>query len=266
MRQYGYLVVEGPHDVEFCYRLLSVYDLKRVKQMRDLDAGLHDLVPRSFPHKDDLLKRVPVPLFLQNEQHAIAIHSAVGDSGLAPTLEETLATMGNTHFCGLGLMLDSDSKQTASQRFQAVYKQLKELDLSLTLPEQPGLVCAGHPRFGMFVLPDNASQGTLEDVLLESAATQYPDLLSVAEDYVDHALQKGLIPKTHLKEIEKPAGRNKAVVGAMAALFKPGKAIQTSIQDHDWLRDKALSIPRIHAVQKFLEALFKLPAQEAAPD
>lgn len=261
MRQYGYLVVEGPHDVEFCYRLLSVYGLNRIKQMRDLDAGLHDLVPRSFPHNGDLLKRVPVPLFLQNEQHAIAIHSAIGDSGLAPTLEETLVTMGDTHFCGLGLMLDSDSKQTADQRFQAVCKQLKAVDLSLTLPVQPGQVCAGPPRLGIFVLPDNISQGTLENLLLESAATQYPDLLPAAEHYVDDALQKALIPKTHRDEINKPAGRNKAVIGAMAALFKPGKAIQTSIQDHDWVRGEALSIGRIAAVKRFLDDLFQLSAQ-----
>lgn len=268
MRQYGYLVVEGPHDIDFCARLLSTYQLRRVQLLSDLDPELRELVPRSFPHGGDLLKRVPVPLFLQNEQHVIAIHSAIGDSRLVQTLEETLSTMDHTLFSGLGLMLDADDSQTAGQRFQRLCTALKALDAlkKLALPEQAGKVCEGPPRLGIFVLPDNISQGTLENLLLESATTQYPDLLPAAERYVDDALQKALIPKTHRDEINKPAGRNKAVIGAMAALFKPGKAIQTSIQDHDWVRGKALSIPRMHAVQKFLEVLFKLPAGEAAPD
>ena len=31
MRKYGYLIVEGPHDVEFVYRLLSPFGLERVQ-------------------------------------------------------------------------------------------------------------------------------------------------------------------------------------------------------------------------------------------
>lgn len=257
MRKLGYLVVEGPHDVEFCYRLLSVAGLSRVRFLKDLDKDLEELVPRSFPHGGDLQKRVPVPLFLQNEQCAIAIHSAVGDSRLVATLEETLATLDASAFTGLGIMLDSDSDKSASERYATLHQSVQQ-ELGLRMPEKAGTVSAGPTRLGAFVLPDNLNKGTLEDLLLESAALQYPALLSAAAGYVDAARNTGLIPAGHQDDIRKPAGRNKAVIGAMASLFKPGKAVQTSIQDNDWLRGAALSLPSILAVQQFLAELFEL--------
>ena len=258
MRQFGYLVVEGPHDVEFCYRLLSVYGLKRVRMIQELDEALKSLVPRSFPHSGDLLKRVPVPLFLQNGTHAIAIHSAIGDTRLVETLQETLLTLDPETFSGVGLMLDSDSAKTAAVRYEELGKKVAEAAIGLTLPLLAAEVAPGPPRCGAFVLPDNVQAGTLEDLLLESAEVQYVDLLSAATGYVDSAIDEGLIPASHRTDIEKPAGRNKAVIGAMAALFKPGKAVQTSIQDNDWLRGSALGQLRIKAVQAFLVSLFDL--------
>jgi hypothetical protein len=41
----------------------------------------------------------------------------------------------------------------------------------------------------------------------------------------------------------------------MAGVFQPGKAVQVSIQDNDWLRGPALLQPRIRAVQLFLQQL-----------
>ncbi|MFM2056801.1 MAG: hypothetical protein RLY71_1186 [Pseudomonadota bacterium] len=257
MRKYGYLVVEGPHDVEFCYRLLSAAGLKRIQHLKDLDPSLDSLVPRSFPHGGDLLKRVPVPLFLQNEQCAIAIHSAVGDSRLVATLQETVEVLGADIFTGLGVMLDSDSDKAATERYDTLRQAVMQ-ELGLSMPDQAGTVSVGPPRLGAFVLPDNLNKGTLEDLLLESAALQYPALLPVAADYVNTAWNTGLIPNDHQDDIRKPAGRNKAVMGAMASLFKPGKAVQTSIQDNAWLRGQALEIKRIKAVQVFLAQLFEL--------
>ncbi|MFM2057831.1 MAG: hypothetical protein RLY71_2216 [Pseudomonadota bacterium] len=257
MRTFGYLVVEGPHDVEFCYRLLSGYGLHRVRLLSELDVALQPLVPRNFPHNGDLQKRVPVPLFLQNDHHGIAIDSAGGDSRLVPSLQETLATVDQATFVGMGLMLDSDKNQSTADRYAALRKQV-DASTSLVLPVHAGNISSGPPRLGAYVLPDNVNPGTLEDLLLDSAATQYSALLPAATRYVDDTLAGHYIPRDHCDEIMKPAGRNKAVIGAMSALFKPGKAVQMSIQDNDWLRGAALALPRIQAVQDFLAELFEL--------
>lgn len=254
-RQLGCLVVEGPHDAELCYRLLSTSGLKRVQRLSLLEPVFEPLVPTKFPHGDDLQKRMPVPLFLQNEQWAIAVHSAVGDSRLVNALEETLALLPAQNWAGVGLMLDADHDGSPAQRFDAVIQTMQSKHLGLPLPQQPGQVIAGTPRMGVYVLPDNHETGTLEDLLLDSAAIQFAHLLPLARQYVMDTQAKGQLPASHLADFAKPSGHNKAVVGAMAAVFRPGKAVQVSIQDNDWLRGPALDLPRIRAVQLFLQQL-----------
>ncbi len=254
-RQLGCLVVEGPHDAELCYRLLSTSGLKRVKLLSLLEPAFEPLVPTQFPHGDDLQKRMPVPLFLQNEQWAIAIHNAVGDSRLVNALEETLALLPAQDWGGVGLMLDADHDGSPAQRFDAVIRTMEAKHLDLPLPKQPGQVMEGTPRVGVYVLPDNQLTGTLEDLLLDSAEIQFPDLLPLALQYVDDAIVRGQLPASHLEDCFKPSGHKKAVVGAMAAVFRPGKAVQVSIQDNDWLRGPALNLPRIQAVRSFLHQL-----------
>ena len=258
VRQLGCLVVEGPHDAELCYRLLSTSGLKRVQRLSLLEPAFKPLVPTKFPHGDDLQKRMPVPLFLQSDQWAIAIHSAVGDSKLVNALEETLDFLPAQNWAGVGLMLDADHDGSPAQRFDAVIQAMKAKDLGLPLPQQPGQVMADAPRVGVYVLPDNQSAGTLEDLLLESAAHQFPHLLPLARQYVDAAKAGGQLPASHLEDFSKPSGHKKAVVGAIAAVFRPGKAVQVSIQDNDWLRGPALNLPRIKTVQSFLQQLFEV--------
>lgn len=55
MIQYAYLVIEGPHDVEFIGRFLKLKGFSRVRMMSELDEFWHQLVPREFPFAGDLL-------------------------------------------------------------------------------------------------------------------------------------------------------------------------------------------------------------------
>lgn len=256
MRKYGYLVVEGPHDVEFAYRILSPHGIRRVQYMRDLDPFFRPLIPRDFPPNDDLQMRVPVPLFLQSDTHTIAVHSAVGDSKLVSSVEVTCAVIDQGALTGIGLLLDSDKAIPALARYTEIRKQMKER--GFTLDDRPAVILNGPPKLGAFVLPDNVAQGTLEDLLLDSACAVYPGLLESATGYVSSAMNIGLTADD-LTEINKPAGKNKAIVGAMASILRPGKAVQVSIQDNRWLKGAALLCPRIKEAQDFLGALFDLP-------
>jgi len=256
-RKYGYLVVEGPHDIEFAYRLLSPFGLERVQYEQDLDGFFNSLIPRIYPPDGDLQKRMPIPLFLQNNTHAIAIHSAVGDSRLVATVEENASILELTSVTGIGFLLDSDKSIRAEERYAAIKEGLAKKQFMLD--NQPGAITQGPPRLGAFVLPDNITDGTLEDLLFDSANSVYPELLASAIAYVDTASKgKDLIPKDQT-DFKKPAGRNKAIIGAMASILRPGKAIRVSIQDNRWLRDEALFLARIKAVQTFLKDLFDIP-------
>jgi len=64
--KYGYLVVEGPHDIEFVGRLLKeVHKLKRIVKIDKLNSYWTDspIIPKIFPPNGDLMKRMPVPAF-----------------------------------------------------------------------------------------------------------------------------------------------------------------------------------------------------------
>ena len=182
MLKYGYLVVEGPHDIEFVYRLLRLFGLHRIQFEADLDPFLGPLIPREYPPDGDLQKRVTTPLFLQSATHAVAIHSAIGDTRLVQTIEENAAFIDVDQVTGVGIILDSDHEIPAAERYAAIKAEM--LAKGFVLPDVAGAVTAGPPRFGVFVLPDNNSTGNLEDLLLECAAAVYPNLLTSAGSYV----------------------------------------------------------------------------------
>jgi hypothetical protein len=259
MPKFGYLVVEGPHDMEFAYRLLSPLGFSRIRMERDLDEFLRPLIPRSYPPDGDLQKRMPIPLFLRSTTHVIAVHSAIGDSRLVETVDETRETLDLagrfSELTGVGIMLDSDRHVPVEQRYEAIREAM--LSKGFSLPVTPGSISGNTPRLGVFVLPDNQSTGNLEDLLLECATLQYPDLLPTARAHVDAAKACDGI-RGDGEDLSKLAYYNKAIVGTIASVLRPGKAVQTSIQDNRWFQDDALSVEKVRAVQQFLEMLFEI--------
>jgi hypothetical protein len=256
MPKYGVLVVEGPHDVELVYRLLSPFGMKRVRLDTDLDPFLEPLIPRRYPPAGDLRKRSPMPLFLQSQSHAVAIPFAGGDAELVPTVERAAASIDFNGLTGVGIILDADSDKSPADRYAGIRDGLRAKNFPF--PDDAGSFSTTTPRFGAFVLPDNQAQGTLEDILLECGSLVYPSLLVTATTHVDAASQDQSLINEDLKELRKSAGRNKAIIGSIASILRPGRAVQVSIQDNRWLQDAALAIPRVKAVQDFLVNLFEL--------
>jgi hypothetical protein len=256
MPKYGVLVVEGPHDVELVYRLLSPFGMKRVRLEADLDPFLEPLIPRRYPPAGDLQKRPPMPLFLQSQSHAVAIPFAGSDTALVPTVEMAAAFIDFNGLTGVGIIFDADSDKSPSDRYAAVRDALRAQNFSF--PDDAGVVSATTPRYGAFVLPDNQAKGTLEDILLECGGLVYPSLLATATTHVNVASQDQSLLNEDVKELRKSAGRSKAIIGSIASILRPGRAIQVSIQDNRWLRDATLAIPRVKAVQDFLVSLFEM--------
>jgi hypothetical protein len=145
----GYLVVEGPHDVEFVGRLLKPRGFHRTKVLSALDPYWVRLVPRTFPVDDDdedLLKRVPVPTFFASDTHSVAVQSAVGDTRLVQTVEESLLLLPGivADLTGVGILLDADEQRAPAARFATIRAGLTALGLSL--PDVAGVVSEGAPQ------------------------------------------------------------------------------------------------------------------------
>ncbi len=270
------IVVEGPHDVELVGTMLRSLVLapkpKRIRFKRDLEPFWHPLVPTEFPIDDDMAARVPVPVFFGTTTHSVAVLNVGGDSRLLPALEESLAMLAGGADM-VGIVMDADDRQP-SERWSALVDSSAAEDLEIGLPRVAGRIDTGPPRVGGFILPDGASEGTLEDLMLDAASIVYPELLDHARAYTDNALelakaQRGPLSGKAWKQewklfVDKPAGRRKALVASMGAVLRPGKAIQNSIQDNRWFRDpEALKHPRIAAVRVWLADLLELPLPAA---
>ncbi|MSV32910.1 MAG: hypothetical protein EXQ57_10360 [Bryobacterales bacterium] len=245
---FTYLLVEGPHDAAFAGRILRHAGLNPIRLAEQVDAFWSPLIKLPFPHRGDLLKRMPVPYFYQNNDVSVAIHVVGGDGSFADTLQESLAVLPITRLAAVGILLDTDSEKAPSVRFDELRATL--LAYIPVWPNQPGAVADGPLRTGVFVLPDNTSHGTLEDLLLESAALSWPETLPLARDFVANA--QATLTGADLRELRKPAGLNKATVACIGTLLRPGKSIQASIDDNGWL---AIHSPRQQNLQTFLNRL-----------
>lgn len=255
MPHYSYMVVEGPHDVEFVARLLRRHGFHRIQFMNVLDPFWHSIIPTRFPFQDDLLKRVPVPTFLQTHTHSIAIHSANGYTRIAETIQETLSSLGNPENVeSIGIILDADSGGSIQERFTDMLRVLQEKNPALIFPNDPGQTSTANPRTGIYILPNNQDNGTLENLLLEAASINYPNLVEAASQYT-RSIRFEQLAREDLDEYRKPAGANKALVGSIASILKPGKAIQVSIQDNRWFDGDAFTLPVIQNVTAFLNQL-----------
>lgn len=252
MVRYCYIVAEGPQDVDFLICLLKSYGLKRVTRLSLLDPFWEPLVPKTFPVDDDLMKRVPVPIFLQDTDLSVALHSAIGITRLSNTIEESLALIPSSEIFSIGLFLDADDTQTPQDRFEELISKLSLLGLSV--PSLPGEVVTGSPRFGIFIMPNNTDTGTLEDILLQCAQINYPNLLQLSINYVS-GIDTTQLNQSDLRELNKPAGKNKAVVSSISSILRPGKTLQVSIQDNRWIDEQTLELDSVKLIKIFLDKI-----------
>lgn len=246
-------VVEGPHDAEVVGRMLKLHHAERVRQLDALDEYWRRLVPKKFPHEGDLLKRVPVPLFFSSDDLSVAVLVAGGVESVA---DVATATWGNLDGepDGLGVLIDAD-EDDVQQRWSAVVAKLPVQNAG----DSPGAVATGKPRAGVFIFPDNQSKGTLEHLLLECAEVAYPKLMTGAIQWIDPINPDDVGIFCNAKERQdftKPSGRQKALASSIAAVLRPGKAIQVSIQDNRWLtHPDTLKLAKVLALRSFVDSI-----------
>lgn len=78
----------------------------------------------------------------------------------------------------------ADANADASARWEAVRGRL--LGAGLTPPpniDQTGLIIAGNPRVGVWLMPDNASSGSIEDLVARMIPDEDP-VWPLAQDYI----------------------------------------------------------------------------------
>ncbi len=247
------VVTEGPHDEALIGRIakqcLGFVDQRKKSEV---DTYWDKTIPTSFPRNDDLRMRMAVPAFYWNSQAQVSLAIVFG-GGEAEIAQQALDTMVvlPKQVDALGIVVDADGGQVA-QRFATVKADLTAA--GLPSPLQAGAIIAGPPKCGVYVLPDNATHGTLEDVLLDCASARYPTVLQAAEQLVAAVAGMGL-SAVELKPFNKPAGPKKTKVGAIGSILKPGASSQVTIANDDWICTATLQLPRVAGFVSFLQQL-----------
>ena len=139
----------------------------------------------------------------------------------------------------IGFILDADSnlpKQFDKLKTEWGEKSKdNELLGTYSFPSHAGVCTTGTCPFGVFVMPDNQSSGSLETLLLQRAKGVYPVLHKKADDFIQVVknTKDAIPPGSELGS--KGQNEGKAVLHAMTSVLKPGKTLQASISDNEWV-------------------------------
>lgn len=267
MSAYTYLLTEGVHDVAFLGKLLqAALAFERVNKAAELDQFWTRILPVKWPHNGSLRPSVPAPNFYRHSASgtSVAVVNAQGIGELTKILKthrDALALDG-LKVDAVGVVLDADADELPTNRFARMADALSKSGFPRPLAAEAVL---GTPRVGVFVLPGGGAQGTLEHLLLDCAAAAYPTLHAHAVRFVSNLDRTASeFSGDELKDFKAPSGVQKTTVSAMSAILKPGRAVQATLEDHQWLSNHTLKLPRIAALLKFLGDLTGLPPSAGA--
>ena len=261
------IVVEGAHDASFLGQLLKRRGFSAVRKLADIPDDWRSLFPRMFPVDGENLERVMrFPEVHTLDDLAVGIMTAGSDSRVISTLRVVIDAIGTGSLAGIGLFVDTDSHGVA-QRFAQIQKQLNALNAAATqanepgypiaVPSSPGTIEVADLPVGVFLFPDNQANGALENVLIACAQENHSEIAAASLALVsqlDHGCPQG---QKDLKSLRAGMGMQKAAVGAIANVLKPGASVAASLAQTSWLEEPAAKHELVKGADEFLSALLQ---------
>jgi hypothetical protein len=249
--KYCILGVEGPHDQAFIGKLLKQQRLREFDGQRSsVDSFWEKFIP-TYPKNGKLYDRLDMPSILFSSTHSVAIYQGEGSNlfrNLKGRIGEHDPYVKDIH--AFGLVLDADTL-TPQQKATEYVTELRELYPSLV--GEPGKILAGRPRTGIYVLPDNRKQGTLDSILVDCATIIYPDHKVGAIQFLDS------LANTH-KTRWGPFDHEKAMVATIVSVLKPGASNTPSIAQDHWICQRTVNgVAEVALLGEFLKDLLELP-------
>ena len=238
MRNY-LIIVEGAHDIALLEKLLRLNDVdKKIHNEKDLPEVWKHTIPARYPFNSDRLDRItPIPSFVKNAEISVAIKNANSDTEIMSVLRQTLHLMEIKELdqiSGIMLICDADDLTADKKRHKLLASVEEKEDFILDEKTMELDVQIKKIPLYTFVFPDDSSKGNLENLLLQTAEVEYPELLRLATEYVEKA-------SDICTDLRKEQKAKKATVGCIANAMKPGKANQVSIADDKWVSQKTIT-------------------------
>ena len=247
--KYSILATEGPHDQAFLAKLLRTLGLERIRDDRNsLDAFWAGFLPTYPPQQ--LYTRMNIPSIMISQTHSVAVYWGEG-SNLIPRLVSLTTNFKRykEDIDAFGLIVDADNRQPglianeSAEKLRAIFPMISAV---------PGTITTGTPRTGIYVLPDNSRQGTLDSCLLECASVVYPDHRDGAEKFLDSLNSQHT---SHLRTFT----REKAVVACIVGVLKPGRTNTASIADNNWISEQTVTnVAEVSSLRNFIKSLLEI--------
>lgn len=259
------LLVEGRQDVLFVGQLLRELGLRSAERPDEVPDRWRPFVDSALRQLDQVRQAaggegVPFwqmfkPACLFSDTHVVVVEKVGGKRvKFRPTLCATnvLVDGGLAGLKGVGIIPDADADPEAALR--SAQDAIRNAGLVVPMNDQE--VVLGSPNTGIFVLPGNGDYGGLEGVLLDCANTAYPNLAGSALAYVNSIdIHSDQFTGDDMREMRTPRGPEKARVGVISSVLKPGSTIQVSILRDRWVCNTTIAIPRVNALVTFLRSL-----------
>lgn len=257
MVRYAIIGVEGPHDQAFAGKVLKLLGFQDFREKlkgleSELDPFWRKFIP-TYPKKGGkLYDRLSMPSILFTDAISVALYAGEG-SHLITNLDDIIATNFEYQkkLTAFGIIADADKDipdsivSKYSNRFRNYFPNF---------PERAGHVDGSSTRTGIYVLPDNVSQGVLDSLLCSCGEVAYPAYMERARSYL-----------TAFSEEERKSlkwtnfDREKALVATVVSVLKPGKTNTVSIADNKWVSEQTQGeVPALGNFMEFLRQLLEV--------
>lgn len=237
-----YILVEGVVDAAFLAKILeSHFNLVRVRYQNDLGAWeefqKRFVFPKAQAGRVDIADfSIRSPEYFRSVDASVLVALRVGNGDqIWRDLEIDLRLLEREAPPNIiAIVGDADAAEPA-QRLVEWQKRLGSLDLPI--PERLAALSAGKGelRVGLFLFPNAGAKGTVEDLLIALGRQAYPTLQGKSESFVGSVEDGDLPAPSDARGFSSFAGKNKAVIGAMTAILKPGFATPRTVRDDGWL-------------------------------
>jgi len=259
--RHTYIIVEGPHDSSVVARVLRKNGLgfQPISLRKSVDPIWGEIIPSTFPQVnadgEPEFGRVIVPDFLETHEQTVAIQFGGGITKLPTVLLDDMNQLSAQPPDAIGLIIDAD-EATAAHAYAAFKTAIQQAAFPFPLPDDHTQFNQGPPRIGVFVIPNNNDPGRLEDTMSECASVAYPQLLNIANDFVNTVNGHFAANADWLsKPCRNEYSADKLRVSAIASIMKPTAAIGNSYRQNKWITEETLVLPRISALSEFLKRL-----------
>lgn len=256
-------VAEGAHDVSFLGKLLTGRGFTKITDFDDVPEEWKNLYPTRFPWNEPVIERVArFPDLFKRDEIVVGLLNSGGDSKLVSNLRKALNVLVPKNVEVAVIFSDAD-KNPASTRFISLKKELTKLNSEAMADGEPGFpivvpseikkIEGSKPAIGIFIFPDNSVCGSLENILFSCAEQTHPEVAAKACSMVTTLDSDMDASHGSLKELRKGRGKEKATVGIIANILKPGTSLAVAIEQQKMIPEIDTAPDLVKHVDNFLQ-------------